>query len=67
MINGLDWQAFIHTKEVAIGNIFNDRYVLDPAELALSCERCAWLLLDRDEALRAVPLINLLGELSNRL
>ncbi|CAD8200548.1 unnamed protein product [Paramecium pentaurelia] len=67
MINGLDWQAFIHSKEVAIGNIFNDRYVLDPAELALSCERCAWLLLDRDEALRAVPLINLLGELSNRL
>lgn len=64
MVNGLDWAAFINAKDTSIGNIFNDRYILDPAELALACERCAWLLLDRDEALRAIPLINLLAELS---
>lgn len=65
MLNGLDWAAFIQAKDTVIGNVFTDRYTLDPAELALSCERCAWLLLDREESLRAVPLINLLGELSN--
>lgn len=67
IVNGQDWAAFINTKEISIGNLFNDRYTLDPAELALSCERLSWILIDRDEGLRSIPLISVLIELSNRL
>jgi hypothetical protein len=67
--NAMSWAAFVQNGNCEMGTerLFKDRFTLDPAETAISCERLSWLLIDRDDSLRALPLLAFLKDLARPL
>ena len=58
--NAQNWISFVEVKAAEVE-------VNEPIETLLSCETISVCLIDRDENLRALPLLALLAELSHRL
>ncbi len=59
-------------REIGVANslglgpaIFQDRNILDPAETMLAMERLAWMAMDSDMALKAMPLLAMMDYLAS--
>lgn len=69
--NSMNWATFVQNGTCELGDIglqlFNDRFILNPAETTLSCERMSWLLIDRDDSLKSLPMLAFLKQLGHKL
>eukprot|EP00828_Plagiopyla_frontata_P019535 TRINITY_DN2497_c0_g1_i14.p1 TRINITY_DN2497_c0_g1~~TRINITY_DN2497_c0_g1_i14.p1 ORF type:complete len:587 (-),score=96.23 TRINITY_DN2497_c0_g1_i14:447-2207(-) len=50
-----------------IPNIFENKYILDPAELIIACEKTAWVLFDYQEYIKALPFLTLMDFISTQI
>ena len=55
-------------KEIIVeDNIFTDKWVIDPANLAVACDKIAWMLIDYEFYVRALPFLTLLEYVSTEV